>query len=596
MSLPAAASGLANRFLLPWAEGYGWGDLRSDAVAGLTVGFMLVPQGMAYAVLAGVPPIYGLYASAIPLLVYPLFGTVRHLAAGMNAVSMVVVAAGVSALADPGSEAYVGLVIALTATVGLCELAMASLRLGFLADLLSRPVITGFTAAAAVIIVVSQLGSLLGIEVGRHPHVWQSLWEVLERAEEAHVPSLLLGSAGVGFLVLADRLAPRLPGELLFLVAATVAAAVFGLPAVGVEVVGRVPSGLPPLSLPPVGVETVAELWPTAVTLALVHFMGVVSIGEVFAARHGYTVDPNRELLAVGMGNVTGSFFQAVPASGSFSRTAVNARAGARSPASNVAAATLILLVLLFLTPLFGLLPMPALAAIVVVAGAGLIDVDELRRLFQAKRSEGWVALLTAAATLGIGIEEGIFVGVAAAAITVLYRLSRPHVSELGLLPGTRSFRNVQNFPAARRVRNLLILRVDAGLTFFNAKYLRELLLERVREEGRRVRYVVIDGTSVNLLDTTAVQALRQTVEDLEERGIEFHMAGLTAAVRDVVRASGLGAWLGEERFHLNVHEAVDRLLSREEGPESARRRRYHEVTEEDHPVGLGPTEGEELT
>lgn len=565
-----------------WLPDYSADDARGDLQAGLTVGVMLIPQAMAYAVLAGMPPIYGLYASLVPLLVYPLLGSCRHLAVGVNAVPMVIIAAGLGAVATPGSAEYIGLALALTVVVGLVELAMGLAGLGFLSKLLARPVIAGFTIAAALIIGLSQLEHLLGLELARGGHAFSMLAEAASEAGATHLPSLGLGTAAIIVLVVLQRRSDVFPSELLVLLVGTAASWLLGLDEVGVEVVGTVPTGLPFIRLPDADLGTMVDLWPTVITLALVQFMSVVSLGRVFAARHRYSIDPNRELLGIGAANILGGLFQAIPSSGSFSRTTVNERAGARTPLSNLVAAGLVGLTLLFLTPAFRYLPLPVLGAIIVVAAASLIDMGEIRTLFRTKRSDGWVALFTAAATLAIGIQEGILLGVAAAVLVILYRLSRPHVAELGHVPATHRFHNLDRFEEAVRIPGLLILRIDASFSFFNADFFKEYILDR-SGGGRPLRAVIVDGSPVNYLDSTAVDALVEVVHTLRERGVEIHFAGLKGSVRDVVRHSGLAEELGDDHFHMSPHYAVlDILESWDEEEGTGMKQTYERYRERD--------------
>ncbi len=557
------SSWLSPSALLPitrWLPDYSLEEARGDAQAGLTVGVVLVPQGMAYAVLAGMPPIYGLYGSLLPLLLYPLFGSCRHLAVGVNAVPMIIVAAGVGALAAPGSPEYVGLALLLTVAVGLLELVMGMVGLGFLANLLARPVIVGFTMAAAIIIGVSQIDNLLGLELARASHVHLVVLEAASQLHQVHLPSLLLGAAGILILVGFQRWKPVVPAELVVLILGAAVVGLMGLEEAGVAVVGTVPTGLPAPELPDAGPGALVDLWPTIVTLALVQFMSAVSLGRVFAARHGYTIDANRELLGIGVGNLVGGFFQAIPSTGSFSRTTVNERAGAQTPLSNVVAAGVVALTLLFLTPAFEHLPMPILGAIIAVAALELIDVGEMRALFRTKPSDGWVALFTFVATLAIGIQEGILLGVAAAVLKILYRLSRPHVAELGHVPATHRFHNLERFDDAHQIPGLLILRVEAGFSFFNADFFKEYILHR-SQAGRPIRAVIIDGSPINYLDSTAVDALVDVVNTLRDRGVEIHFAGLKGAVRDVVRDSVLAEEMDDDQFHMSPHYAVLDIL-----------------------------------
>mgnify|MGYP006279268211 CR=1 FL=1 len=562
--LQRVSSWLLDRVLVSqWIPNYTSEQLQSDVTAGVTVGTMLIPQGMAYAVIAGMPPIYGLYAGLVPLLIYPLFGSSRQLAVGPVAIDMLIVAAGVGALAQSGTDRYVSLAILLTAMVGAIQMLMGGLRLGFVASLLSRPVIAGLTSAASLIIACSQLGNVLGIELGRSQYVHVLIWDAVQHAGQTHGLTLALSLGFVGLLFGLARWAPRVPGPLVVVIGGTAASWFFGFKQEGVAVIGSIPTGLPALEVWGASLSDLNALLPAAVTLALVQFMKDASLGRIFAKRHGYSLDPNQELIGVGAGNVVGSFFQSIPASGSFSRSAVNDQAGAKTPLANAFAAAMIALTLLFLTPLFFYLPVPALAAIIVVSGLGLIDFRELRALFRARRRDGYIALFTAASTLFIGVQEGILLGIGASVLVVLFRISRPNVAELGHVQGTRRFRDLDRFEQAVRLRDILILRVDASYSFANADYLRDFLLEKSKRKGRDVSVVVLDGSSINALDSTAVETLYTVANEIEEAGIEMHLTGLIGPVRETVRRSGLYARLGAEQFHLDPHEAVVQVLGR---------------------------------
>lgn len=568
-------------YITEWLPDYTEDSLRADAMAGLTVGVMLIPQGMAYAVIAGVPPIYGLYAGLVPLLAYPLFGSSRHLALGPVAIDMLIVAAGIGGMAQVGTDRYVALAILLTAMVGLLQMAMGVMQLGFVANLLSRPVIAGLTSAAALIIGVSQLGNLLGLELGRSQYVHVLLQEALQNVGHTHVLTLGIGTVCIILLVGLPRWFPLVPEALVVVVGATLVGWGFELDELGVEVIGSIPTGVPSPEVWSVSFSELNALIPAAVTLALVQFMKDVSLGRLFATRHGYTIDANRELVGIGAGNFFGSLFQSIPASGSFSRSAVNDQAGAESPLANVFAAVVVVLTLLFLTPLFYYLPMPALAAIIIVAGFSLIDLHELRNLFRARRRDGYIALFTAVSILFIGLQEGILLGIGASVIIVLFRISRPNVAELGQVPGTRLFRDMERFEQAVRLKDIMVLRVDASFSFANAEYFKDFILDKSEREGRSVEVVVVDGSSINDLDTTAIGALFSVVESLEEMDIELHLTGLIGPVREVVRRSGLYGLLGEDKFHLDPHEAVVGVLRRWDTEDGGDRvERYFATTE----------------
>ena len=563
------------RELLPittWLSDYSRAALRGDVVAGITVGVMLIPQGMAYALIAGMPPIYGLYAALIPLVAYPLAGSSRHLALGPTAIDMLIMGAGLGALAEAGTNEYVALAILLTAMVGGIQIGMGMMRFGFVANLLSRPVIAGLTTAAAFIISFSQIGNLLGVELGRSQYVYVLVDQAFAHLGEVHLLSLALGAGCIVLLVGLPRWMPQVPEMLVVAVLATVASWIYALPEAGVAIIGTVPSGLPLPDIPEIGITELRTLLPAAFTLALVQFLNVVTLGRTFAARHGYTIDANRELIAVGTANLLGSFFRSIPTSGSFSRSAVNERAGARTPIANVATALVIALTLLFLTPLFYYMPMPALAALIIVAGFNLVDLRELVELYQTRRRDVTIAVFTALCTLIVGIQEGILLGISANVIAVLYRISRPNVAELGHVPGTRLFRDLDRFNQALRIQDIMVLRVDAAFSFANAEYFKDFIVEKSEREGRSVDVVVVDGTSINDLDTTAIDALESTIETLDKQGIELHLTGLIGPVREVVRRSGLHDLMGENSFHMDPHDAVVDVLERWDKEDDSRR------------------------
>ena len=558
--------------LLQWLPDYTTEALRGDATAGLTVGVMLIPQGMAYAVIAGVPPIYGLYAGLVPLLVYPLIGSSRHLALGPVSIDMLIIAAGVGAIAQAGTERYVALAILLTAMVGLLQMAMGAMKLGFVANLLSRPVIAGLTTAASFIIAISQIGSLLGVELGRSQYIHVLLIEAVQNAGNTHLLTLGIGTASIVLLMGLPRWLPKVPEALIVVVAGTLAGWGFGLREKGVSVVGSIPQGLPAPALWAPSFSDLNTLLPAAHTLAPVPVIKDIWLDRPFGPRPGAPTASHRSPPGGGAGNFFGSLFQSIPASGSFSRSAVNEQSGAQTALANVFAAGVIALTLLFLTPLFYHLPTPVLAAIIIVSGFGLFDLRELRSLFKARRRDGYIALFTAGCTLFIGIQEGILLGIGTSVVAMLYRISRPNVAELGHVPGTRLFRDLDRFEQAARLRDIMVLRVDAAFSFANAEYFKDFILEKSEREGRPVKVVIVDGSSINGLDTTAIDALFSVTESLEEEGIELHLTGLIGPVREVVRRSGLHALLGENKFHLDPHQAVVSVLERWDAAEGTDR------------------------
>lgn len=550
-------------YITRWLPSYRKSDFRRDVAAGVTVAVMLIPMSMAYALLLGVPPLYGLYASLVPLLVYPLLGTGMHLAVGIVAIDMLIANAGLGRLAPRGSERYLDLAILLTVMVGVLQVLMGVARLGFLVNLLSRSVVVGFTSGAALLIAASQVGGLLGLSLPTTSHIHELALETLRHVHEIRVVPVVLGITALMILLFLRRRRPLFPAHLATVGLGTLAVWLLDLQRFGVEVVGSAPTGLPRFSLPTWETASVWALVPTAVTLALVQFMTLVSLGRVFASRFRYAILPNRELVALGAANLTGGLFRALPVSVSFSRTAVNVQAGARTPVANWVAAGVVALVLLFLTPLLSHVPIPVLAAIIIVAAMLILDVEQMRLLRRIRRSDGAVAFLTFIATVLIGIQEGIIIGVVTAVTLLLYRISRPKTAILGHLAGTRTFRDVVRTRQAELLEGILILRVDASFSFMNAEYLKDLILSLSRDPERGARALVIDAVSIIDLDATAVAVLQEVKETLDARGVEFYMAGVSERVMDVIQRSGLEERIGPDHFFLSTHRAVRHILTR---------------------------------
>lgn len=548
--------------LLSWLPNYDRAHLRGDLTAGLTTAVMLVPQGMAYAMLAGLPPIVGLYASVVPQLVYAVFGTSRQLAVGPVAMDSLMVAATVGAIAQQGSDQYVTLAVLLGLLVGVVQLAMGALRLGFLVNFLSRPVISGFTSAAALVIGFSQLKYLLGFDIPRSKHVHTILIDAISRIEQTHLVTLAIGVASIGVLRWVKKHRPQVPGALVVVVASTLIVWGFGLYAGGVDgdgvaIVGAVPAGLPVPALVPLDMEQITVLMPSAVAIALIAFMEAISVANAFATRKRYEVDANQELVALGLANIGGAFFRGYPVTGGFSRTAVNGQAGAETPLAAIVTALAVAVTLLFLTPLFFYLPKAVLAAIIFTAVFGLIDLAHVKHLWKVKKDDLALLVLTFVATLTVGIGPGILTGVCASLAWFVVKTTRPHTAVLGHLPGTTSYRNIANYPEAQVIDGVLILRIDAQFYFGNVSFLKERLEALVTSE---IRVVILDCSGVNQLDSSADEALHGVLRDLRDRRVHLMMSNVKWPVRTVLERSGFTEAIGTENIALTVHHAVGHL------------------------------------
>ena len=559
---------MLNRFLpiLGHLRGYDRGVLRSDVAAGLTVGVMLIPQGMAYALIAGVPPIYGLYASLVPLVVYALMGTSRQLAVGPVAMVSLLVAAGVGPLADGDPGRYIALSLTLALMVGVLQAGMGLMRFGFLTNFLSHPVLAGFTSAAALIIGASQLRHLTGIGLPNTKAVHEIVWALGLQLGQMHVPTLLVGLLGIALLVGLKRWRKAFPGALTVVVLGTAAVALLGLEAIGVRIVGEVPGGLPAPVMPLLGLDVFVGLLPAALTIALVGFMESIAVAKVYATRHRYAIDANQELVALGTANIAGAFFQAFPTTGGFSRTAVNDQAGARTTVASLVAVGIVALTLLFLTGLFSNLPNAILAAIVMTAVANLFNVGEARHLWQTDRRDFWMMAVTFTATLALGIEEGILAGVIVSLGALVFQTSRPHAAVCGRLPGTDTFRNVANHPEAICSPGVTVFRIDAALSFANAAFLRDRVQELISVDPAPLAFV-FDFNAVNGLDSTAAQELGTLMALFDERGVEPFFAGVKRPVMDRLRSHHLVERAGEQRFFFEVAQAVEAAEDLIRGP-----------------------------
>ena len=542
-----------------WIEGYDRRDLRGDLSAGLVVAIMLVPQGMAYAMLAGLPPVIGLYASTFPLIAYALLGSSKQLAVGPVAMISLLVFSGLSKLAEPGSATYISLALTLALMVGLAQVAMGLLRMGSFSNFISHAVISGFTSAAAIIILLSQLNHLLGIDLSVKHSVAHILVGAGKRLGETHGITLLIGLVSMAVLIIIKKRAHRFPAPLLVVIGTTLTVYLFGLDRLGVRIVGPVPHGLPGFSAPAFEPDALVRLLPTALAILFVGFMESIAISETIATRERYTIDSNRELKGLGLANLVASFLSGYPVTGGFSRTAVNHQAGARTGLASVITAVFVTITVLFLTSLFRYLPKAVLAAIVMVAVMDLIDVREARHLFHVKRIDGWTMTVTFVATLVLGSQRGILLGVGFSLLVFIWRSAHPHTAEIGYVEEDDGFRNVKRFPQAETFPGILLLRVDASLYFANMAYL-ERFIRRSVVERPEVNRVVLDLSGVNDIDAVAIARLERVMDDYQKRGIAFIFAAMKGPVWDLVTRAGWGAKYGDCIRRVSVKRVLEEI------------------------------------
>ncbi len=544
---------------LGWLPTYKKTDFTKDLIAGLTVGIVLVPQGMAYAMIAGLPPVYGLYAAITPLIIYAFLGTSRQVAVGPVAMDSILVAAGLGTLAIVGVENYVAMALVLSFMVGAFQFLLGLFRMGFLVHFLSKPVISGFTSGAAIIIIFSQLKHLLGTDIEGSSQFQQLVLNAFEKLGDTNSYDLMIGLIGILIIVAFKKWNKRIPAVLLVVLLGILAVYFLGLQDYGVAIVGTVPEGLPIFKIPDITFKNLLDIWPIAFTLALVGYLETISIGKAIEEKNNTnTIDPNQELIALGTANVIGSFFQSYMSTASFSRSAINNESGARTNFASLISVVLVVLTLLFFTPFFYYLPNAVLASIIMVSVFSLIDFRYPKSLFQHRKDELLVLLATFVATLFIGIKEGILIGVLFSLLLMVYRTSNPHFAILGNIKNSDYYKNIKRFGDEVILRDdLLTVRFDAQLYFGNSDYFKKQLLKAVDDKGEGLKAVILNAEAINYIDSTGARMLIKVIDDLKARGLQFYIAGAIGPARDIIFRSGIINSLQKEHLFVKIKEAV---------------------------------------
>ena len=525
--------------------------------AGTTTAILLIPQSMAYALVAGVPPVYGLYASLLPLVVYALLGRSRELALGPGALDTLLIGVTIGSLsmASNPNAATVAAVIAFQ--VAIIQIVLGLLRGGFLINFLSKPVISGFTSAAALTIAISQVKHLLGMDIDRSSRFYEEFWQLVTHVEEIHLMTAMIGIGSLCFIAMAKRIKKSFPNALAVVILATIVGAILKVDQNQVSVLGAIPQGLPQFGFVWVTQELFVTLLPSSMAIAAVGYLTTISIARTFADRSRYDIAPNRELIALGASNFVASFSQGFPVSASFSRSAVHAEAGSTSPYSLVVVAAWIFLTLLFLTEYLYYLPTATLAAIIILAVLGLIDFTLVKHLRKTKQSDMWLLLLTFFSTLIVGIVEGILIGVVFSLGLFLYLTTRPHTAILGRVGNTADFRNLKHYPEATTYIGVIIIRIDAQFYFGNVSFLKTLLKKLEMESPFPLKTIIIEACSIAQLDSSADSVLHDIADDFKERNIELKFASVKVPVLRVMKASGLYDKIEERNFFMNIDDAI---------------------------------------
>jgi len=538
-------------------RGYQRSWLRRDVLAGLTVAAYLVPQVMAYATVAGLPPVVGLWAALVPLAVYAVLGSSRQLSVGPESTTALMTATALGPLAagDPGR--YAALAAAAALLVGAICFVAGLVRLGFLADLLSHPVLIGYMTGVAVIMIGSQLGKVTGVSVEGDEFLDQ-IRSFVDGLDELHWPTLALAAAVLIVLLVIARLAPRLPGPLIAILVAAAAVSVFSLHRNGIKVVGDIPSGLPTPGLTGMPAADLMALVIPAAGIAIVAFNDNVLTARTFAVRHGQDIDANAELRALGVCNVGAGLMRGFPVSSSGSRTALGDAVGGRTQLYSLVTLVFVLVVMLFGRGILATFPSAALGALVVYAAVRLIDVSEFKRLARFRRSEVLLALATTVAVLVLGVLYGVLAAIGLSILELLRRMARAHDGVLGFVPGVAGMHDVDDYPEADLVPGLLVYRYDAPLFFANAENFRERAIAAVNDYPGRVEWFVLNAEANVEVDLTALDALDQLRSELERRGIVFAMARVKQDLRDSLEAAALVDKIGEDRIFPTLPTAVE--------------------------------------
>jgi len=545
--------------IINWLTNYKKEWFKGDLSAGLTVGIMLIPQGIAYAMIAGLPPIYGLYTAMIPQIVYAIFGTSRQLAVGPVAMDSLIVASGVATLAQVGTEHFIEFAILLAFMMGVLQVLFGIFKLGFLVNFLSKPVISGFTSAASLIIGLNQLKHLLGVNMGRNNRIQNLAVDAFNHFKEIHWLTFTIGIGAITIIILFKKYLKKIPAALVVVILSIILVKFFHLDQYGVKIVGKIPKGLPEFRLPAFDKEIMIKLFPISLTLSFIAFLEAISVAKAVEIKHNdYKVIPNQELIAIGMGNIIGAFFQTYPATGGFSRTAVNDQDGAKTPLAAIISAVVVAITLLFLTPVFYYLPKAVLAAIIMVAVFGLLDFTVPKQLLKYSKRDLLVLNVTLLVTATIGIKEGILTGVILSLGVLIQKSVKPHIAILGRVPDTHFYRNRKRFKDVIIEDEVLIIRFDAQLHFANTQYFKDKLQEFAYYKGDKLKFLIIDGESLNNLDSSAIYALNEIIDFFKNRKVEIAFTGLKGPVRDTINKSELIQKIGVDHCFMSIQEAVD--------------------------------------
>ena len=515
---------------------------------------------MAYALIAGLPPIYGLYAALSPQIIYAILGTSRQLAVGPVAMDSLLVATGLGTISILGPENYIQSAILLALLVGIIQFLLGLLKMGFLVSFLSKPLIRGFTSGAAIIIGLSQIKHILGVPLLQSNKIQLFAISIVKSEMAIHYPTLVIGVISIFSLLILKKWNPKVPSALVVVVLSSLWVYFGKQYHEGVAVVGFVPDGLPSFNIPHFEFDTIKNLIPISLTLAIIGYMESISISKTIAEKHKYyRLDPNQELIALGTSNIFGSLFQSYPTTGGFSRTAVNDQSGAKTGVASLVCALIVAIILSFFTHWFFYLPKAVLGAIIIVAVIQLIDIKYAIRLYNSRKDEFAVLLLTFILTLFVGITQGILFGIILSLLLLVYRVSKPHYAFLGRIRNTNYFQNIERFPDEVTVReDLVILKFDAQLFFGNIEFFKKLVFEAVEKNSKKIKGFIINARSINYIDSTAAEELVLIIKKLQKKDIRVMVVGAIDPSRDIIINSKLIDILKKQNLFVTSGDATD--------------------------------------
>jgi SulP family sulfate permease len=545
---------------LRWLRHYNKESAVRDFLAGLTVAVVLIPQSMAYAMLAGLPPVVGLYASAFAPAIAALWGSSPQLQTGPVAIVSLLVFTSLFSIAEPESEQFVQLAALLALLVGIFQLALGVFRLGFIMNFVSHAVVIGFSNAAAIIIASTQVPHLLGIEIEKHEFVFKNFLEIAKGIDDTHLYTALIGFLATIFILVSRKIHPLFPGALIVVVVSTLLSFYMGLEERGVKVVGHIPSGLPKPSLPDINLDILDKLMGQAIVIAIIGFMEAYAIAKTMAAQTKFKLDVDQELVGQGLANLVNTFVKGYPVSGSFSRSAVNFLAGAKTGMSSVFTSLFVIFTLFFFAPLLYNLPRAVLAAVVIVAVLGIVKPKAFLELYRTNPQDGIVAGVTFISAFIMKPDYAIFIGIVLSLILFLWRSMHPRIVVLTRDAKTRTFMNAELY-GLPSCPQMLFVRPDASLYFANVEHIMEEVDHLLSKYRESIKFLVIDAESINYIDATAIDVLKEYIEEREGKGLKIYFVNLKTPVRSVLERAGVFEMIGQDRVLPSKGSAVSMLF-----------------------------------